>query len=194
MAKKKVDKKDVKSEEAIKEENKVLSFLKKFFNSWQPILIVLILVIGGLLLFINHLMHATKTYMFNGVNDYVRILNGVAVIDDSLAIFEGSDVDYIYEKDIMVTKYNIGYYVKVNGNYTPISVVSGDDEDSLSLSKILEGGTTFNVIESVSNEHYFSKENVEALDEGLYFIMEFTPKKGDAVKVETKIDISNMSK
>ena len=149
MAKKKVDKKDVKSGEVVKEENKVLNFLKKFFNSWQPILIVLILVIGGLLLFINHLMHATKTYMFNGVNDYVRILNGVAVIDDSLAIFEGSDVDYIYEKDIMVTKYNIGYYVKVNGNYTPISVVSGDDEDSLSLSKILEGGTTFNVIESV---------------------------------------------
>lgn len=194
MAKKKVNKKDVKSEEVIKEENKVLNFLKKFFNSWQPILIVLILVIGGLLLFINHLMHATKTYMFNGVNDYVRILNGVVVIDDSLAIFEGSDVDYIYEKDIMVTKYNIGYYVKVNGNYTPISVVSGDDEDSLSLSKILEGGTTFNVIESVSNEHYFSKENVEALDEGLYFIMEFTPKKGDSVKLETKIDISNMSK
>lgn len=194
MAKKKVDKKDVKSGEVVKEENKVLNFLKKFFNSWQPILIVLILVIGGLLLFINHLMHATKTYMFNGVNDYVRILNGVAVIDDSLAIFEGSDVDYIYEKDIMVTKYNIGYYVKVNGNYTPISVVSGDDEDSLSLSKILEGGTTFNVIESVSNEHYFSKENVEALDDGLYFIMEFTPKKGDAVNVETKIDISNMSK
>lgn len=194
MAKKKVNKKDVKSEEVIKEENKVLNFLKKFFNSWQPILIVLILVIGGLLLFINHLMHATKTYMFNGVNDYVRILNGVVVIDDSLAIFEGSDVDYIYEKDIMVTKYNIGYYVKVNGNYKPISVVSGDDEDSLSLSKILEGGTTFNVIESVSNEHYFSKENVEALDEGLYFIMEFTPKKGDPVKLETKIDISNMSK
>ena len=85
MAKKKQDNKE--------QENKFLKFLKNFFNSWQPLLIALILVIVGLLMFINHLMHATKTYMFNGSNDYVRILNGVTVINDSLAIFEGSDVD-----------------------------------------------------------------------------------------------------
>ena len=191
MAKKKVDNKEV---EETKEKSKFLIFLKKFFNSWQPLIIVLILVIAGLLMFINHLMHATKTYMFNGTNDYIRILNGVAVINDSLAIFEGSDVDYIYEKDIMVTKYKIGYYVKVNDKLSPISVISGEDEEALSLSKLLQGGTSFNVIESVSNEHYFSKENIKALNEGLYFVIEFTPKKGDEVKVETKIDISNMSK
>lgn len=191
MAKKKVDNKEEKETE---EKSKFLIFLKKFFNSWQPLLIVLILVIAGLLMFINHLMHATKTYMFNGTNDYIRILNGVAVINDSLAIFEGSDIDYIYEKDIMVTKYKIGYYVKVNDKLSPISIISGEDEDTLSLSKLLQGGTSFNVIESVSNEHYFSKENIKALNEGLYFVIEFTPKKGDEVKVETKIDISNMSK
>ena len=190
MAKKKQDNK----EQETKQENKFLNFLKNFFNSWQPLLIVLILVIVGLLIFINHLMHATKTYMFNGTNDYVRILNGVTVINDSLAIFEGSDVDFIYEKDIMVTKYKIGYYVKVNGNLSPISVISGEDEDTLSLSKLLEGGTSFNVIESVSNEHYFSKENINALKDGLYFVIEFTPKKGDEVKLETKLDISDMSK
>lgn len=191
MAKKKVDNKEV---EETKEKSKFLIFLKKFFNSWQPLIIVLILVIAGLLIFINHLMHATKTYMFNGTNDYIRILNGVAVINDSLAIFEGSDVDYIYEKDIMVTKYKIGYYVKVNDKLSPISVISGEDDEALSLSKLLQGGTSFNVIESVSNEHYFSKENIKALNEGLYFVIEFTPKKGDEVKVETKIDISDMSK
>ena len=190
MAMKKQDNK----EQETKQENKFLKFLKNFFNSWQPLLIVLILVIVGLLMFINHLMHATKTYMFNGTNDYVRILNGVTVINDSLAIFEGSDVDFIYEKDIMVTKYKIGYYVKVNGNLSPISVISGEDEDTLSLSKLLEGGTSFNVIESVSNDHYFSKENINALKDGLYFIIEFTPKKGDEVKLETKLDISDMSK
>ena len=94
----------------------------------------------------------------------------------------------------MVTKYKIGYYVKVNDKLSPISIISGEDEDTLSLSKLLQGGTSFNVIESVSNEHYFSKENIKALNEGLYFVIEFTPKKGDEVKVETKIDISNMSK
>lgn len=190
MEKKKQDNKNIET----KEENKFTKKLKKFFNSWQPLLIVLIIIIVGLLIFINHLMHATKTYMFNGVNDYVRILNGVTVIDDSLAIFEGSDVDYIYEKDIMVTKYQIGYYVKVNGNLTPISVISGEDEETLSLSKLLEGSTSFNIIESISNEHYFKKENVKALDDGLYFVLEFTPKKGDAVKIETKLDLSKMSK
>ncbi len=190
MAKKKQDNK----EQETKQENKFLKFLKNFFNSWQPLLIVLILVIVGLLMFINHLMHATKTYMFNGSNDYVRILNGVTVINDSLAIFEGSDVDFIYEKDIMVTKYKIGYYVKVDGKLSPISVISGEDEEALSLTKLLEGGTSFNVIESVSNEHYFSKENINALKDGLYFIIEFTPKKGDEVKLETKLDISDMSK
>lgn len=190
MEKKKLDNK----EKEVKKENKFLNFLKKFFNSWQPLLVILILVIAGLLMFINHLMHATKTYMFNGSNDYVRILNGVTVINDSLAIFEGSDVDFIYEKDIMVTKYKIGYYVKVDGKLSPISVISGEDEETLSLTKLLEGGTSFNVIESVSNEHYFSKENVDALKDGLYFVIEFTPKKGDEVKLETKLDISDMSK
>lgn len=190
MEKKKLDNK----EKEVKKENKFLNFLKKFFNSWQPLLVILILVIAGLLIFINHLMHATKTYMFNGSNDYVRILNGVTVINDSLAIFEGSDVDFIYEKDIMVTKYKIGYYVKVDGKLSPISVISGEDEETLSLTKLLEGGTSFNVIESVSNEHFFSKENVDALKDGLYFVIEFTPKKGDEVKLETKLDISDMSK
>lgn len=56
MAKKKQDNK----EQETKQENKFLKFLKNFFNSWQPLLIVLILVIVGLLIFINHLMHATK--------------------------------------------------------------------------------------------------------------------------------------
>lgn len=191
MAKKKVDNNEVKE---TKQENKFLKFLKKFFNSWQPLLIILILIIAGLLMFINHLMHATKTYMFNGTNDYVRILNGVTVINDSLAIFEGSDIDYIYEKDIMVTKYQIGYYVKINGKLSPVSVISGEDEETLSLSKLIQGGTSFNVIESVVNEHYFSKENTKALKDGLYFVIEFTPKKGDPVKLETKLDISDMSR
>ena len=48
MAKKKQDNK----EQETKQENKFLKFLKNFFNSWQPLLIVLILVIAGLLMFI----------------------------------------------------------------------------------------------------------------------------------------------
>ena len=132
--------------------------------------------------------------MFNGSGKYVTIYNGVVSLNYDINIFEGSDITYLPLKDQAVTKYKIGYYVKVDGKLSPISVISGEDEEALSLTKLLEGGTSFNVIESVSNEHYFSKENINALKDGLYFIIEFTPKKGDEVKLETKLDISDMSK
>lgn len=173
---------------------KVIDFIKYFFNSKQILFVALLLIIGGLLIFINHLMHATKTYMFNGSSDYVRILNGVAVIDDSLAIFEGSDIEYINESDVKVTSYTAGYYVKVRGEFTPVSIISDSNEEGVSLKKVLEDSVSFNVIESVSNDHYFGKDNVKALDRGLYFIIDATTKKGESIKDEITLDIKKMSK
>ena len=83
----------------------------KFFNSYNVIIISLIILVLVLIFFCSHLM---KTYMFNGSGKYVTIYNGVVSLNYDINIFEGSDITYLPLKDQAVTKYKIGYYVKVN--------------------------------------------------------------------------------
>ena len=68
MAKKKQDNK----EQETKQENKLLKFLKNFFNSWQPLLIVLILVIVGLLMFIIVPKVYVKFFLLNLMSLYPK--------------------------------------------------------------------------------------------------------------------------
>ena len=101
----------------------------KFFNSYNVIIISLIILVLVLIFFCSHLMKSSKTYMFNGSGKYVTIYNGVVSLNYDINIFEGSDITYLPLKDQAVTKYKIGYYVKVNDSLKELVVISDEDTD-----------------------------------------------------------------
>ena len=78
-------------------------------------------------------MKTSRTYMFNGSSKFIEIKNGVISTNYSINLFEGSDISYINKDDYNVTKYKIGYYVKINGKYKKFAVIENKDNDGLSL-------------------------------------------------------------
>lgn len=173
--------------------NNFKKWSKKFFDSTRPLIIALMIIIAVLIWFCYHLMYNTKTYMFNGKSDYVSILNGVININDDVSLFEGSDISYLKE-DLKVKKYTIGYYVKVDGKYKAISLETGSDDSGLSLKGLLMEKLSFNVTEPTRNKHYFTKETIKAIDNGVYFIIDATSIKDEVIKDEVKLDLVKISR
>ncbi len=168
--------------------------IKKFFNSPVPIIIMLIIIIIVLLINTNYLMKSNKIYLFSASNDYVKINNGVISLNYDINILEGSDITYLKDKDITVTKYKIGYYVKDNDKLIPLSIIEDNDEGGFSLKALLEGINTFNINELNKNNNHFNKESTKLLNDGLYFIIEATDNKGNVISEITKTDLIKISK
>lgn len=177
-----------------KVETKIAKKVKRFFKSYKPILIALIILVVILIIYCNYLLKSTKVYTFNGKGDYVEIYNGVISLNYDVNLLEGSDITYLKEKDIVVVDYKIGYYVKDGDNLLSLAVVEDQDEEGLSLKAVLEGIDTFNIKELNSNNKFFSKEKIELLNNGLYFVIEAKDKKGNDIKEAVKMDLIKLTK
>lgn len=165
----------------------------KFFNSYNVIIISLIILVLVLIFFCCHLMKSSKTYMFNGSGKYVTIYNGVVSLNYDINIFEGSDITYLPLKDEAVTKYKIGYYVKVNDSLKELVVISDEDKDGYSLKSVLEGLSAFNVTELPKNDKYFNSEKIKNLN-NLYFVIEATTKSGEVINESYELNVTKLSR
>lgn len=174
---------------------KVKEKAKKVLNSYQSILILLI-AICLVSMFINYrVMHLSNTFMFNGANDYVRILNGVISNNYDVNLFVGSDIEYLKENDIEITNYKIGYYTMQNDKFIKLAVMEGSDEIGLSLKKLLSSNSSFNVTEPTINKYFITSDTIKALKEDkLYFIIDVIKKDGTSLKETLKIDVEMISK
>ena len=171
-----------------KKENKIRKFFRKFFSSYSPLIVLLLIINIILISYCNYLLKSTKVFTFSGSSDYVSIYNGVLSLNYDINLLEGSDITYLPEKDIIVSDYKIGYYVKDGDNLISIAVKEDSDEEGLSLKAVLEGKGAFNVIELNTNNFHFNKERIALLKNGLYFVIEATDMKGN-----TLTDIINLS-
>lgn len=173
---------------------KIMKKIKEFFNSSRPIIVSLILIIIVLLIFSSYLMNSNKIYIFSGKSEYVDIHNGVVALNYDINLFEGSDIDYIKEKDITVTYYKIGYYVKDNDNLIPISVIEDQDEEGFSLKALVEGISAFNLNELNKNNKHINTDNKKLFNKGLYFVIEAVDKKDNNITDITTLEITKISK
>ncbi|MDD4187829.1 MAG: hypothetical protein PHX04_03605 [Bacilli bacterium] len=176
-----------------KKKNKFKKYLKKFFNSVKFLIIILILIIVVLLLFCNHLMNANKTYMFSGASDYVTILNGVISLNYDVNLLSGSDINYVMEEDKIVSEYKIGYYIFKDNTLSPFVIKTGTDDEGLSLKGLINEMSAFNITEPYNIKRFFTKENKEALEEGLYFIIEAKTIDNEEILDKTEISLSKVS-
>lgn len=180
--------------------NKLKEKISKFFKSYNPILIGLIVVCIALIVININLTKSNDVYLFNGSNDYVDIKNGVVSLNYDINLLEGSDIEYVNKKDFKIVDYAIGYYVIRDNKYESVLAISSETSDEdvtavYSLKKILEGISAFNISEPATNKFYFTKENKEALaKDGLYFIIEATTKNGDSIKEVIKLNVTKLTK
>ena len=131
--------------------------------------------------------------MFNGSGKYVTIYNGVVSLNYDINIFEGSDITYLPLKDQAVTKYKIGYYVKVNDSLKELVVISDEDKEGYSLKSVLEGLSAFNVTELPKNDKYFNSEKIKNL-KNLYFVIEATTKSGEVINESYELNVTKLSR
>lgn len=171
--------------------NKSASF--KFFNSPIPIIVVLFLFSVFLLIYIKYISGSTTLYTFSSVEGDYKFYNGT--------IYIGRDINYMGDtkmifdgEDILLSDFEIGYYIKSNDDYIPISVVTKNDniEGNGSLKKILEQ-TNFSFMEEHGDDAKFlSKENIKNI-ENLVFRINGKDKKNKDVSVEIPLEVSKLT-
>ena len=177
-----------------KKQSKMNNFFRRFFSSYSPLLVLLIIIIIVLITYCNYIMKSIKVYTFSGTSDYVEIYNGVLSLNYDINLLEGSDITYLKEKDVVVTDYKIGYYVKDGDNLISIAVKQDSDEEGLSLRAVLEGKGAYNVVELNNNNFHFNKERIDLLKNGLYFVIEATDIKGNAITDIVNLSITKITK
>ncbi|MFA7120861.1 MAG: hypothetical protein WC277_05235 [Bacilli bacterium] len=139
-------------------------------------------------------MKSSKTYMFSGKSDYVTIFNGVISLNYDVKLLEGSDIEYINEKDYVVTEYKIGYYIDKDSTLLPLAIKSGEDEIGFSLKVLLSEISAYNITEPYHNTTYFTKEKIKFLENGLYFIIEAKTEDGKEILDKIELSLSKVSK
>ncbi len=182
----------MKNQKKNKKQNK--NKLKNFFSSLASIILALILISVVLICFSYHLMKSSKTYMFSGKSDYVTILNGVVSLNYDVNLLSGSDIEYTNEKDYTVTEYKVGYYVLNNNNLVPLAIKSGKDEVGFSLKGIVNEVSAYNIAEPYHNNTFFTKDNIKALEEGLYFIIEAKTDSEEEILDKIELSLAKVSK
>lgn len=174
--------------------NNVLKKILKFLNSYNGVLIALIIIILVVSILCYNVMRSNKIYLFSGENGYVNIQNGTVSLNYDINLLSGSDITYLRDKDIVVVDYTIGYYTLVNNKYIPIYDISDKDEEGLSLKAVLTGIGIFNKYEPAHNKYYFNKNKIKALDNGLYFKIKCTTKDGTKIDETLSLDLVKISK
>lgn len=177
-----------------KKKNSLKTKFINFIKSYKAIILALIIITIILLIFSNHLMRSSKTYLFSGKSDNVVILNGVISLNYDVNLLQGSDIEYINDEDYSVTEYKIGYYINEGNKLLPLAIKNGKDEIGLSLKGILNEMSAYNISEPYHNHTYFTKEKIKSLEKGLYFIIEAKTTEGEEILDKIELSLSKVSK
>jgi len=170
-----------------KAEQKETPKAKVFFNNLLPLLVfslfTSILAIGVAIYF----SRSSHAFIFSGFNDFISVDSGLISTNPRFNAFEGNNVNYINQEDIMVTKYEMGYYVKVNDFTTPVVLVNGVLNTPMSLKDIVNSTAEFDFIEPAnSKEGFLDNEAIELIqDNNFYFFINYDTSKENQVVAES---------
>lgn len=167
--------------------------VNNLFKSYKVIIICLVGICLFVLMYCNNLMKSCSTYLFEGNSEYVEIDGGVIALNYNMNLFQGSNIKYIYDTDIVITSYDIGYYVLVGEEYLPLASMASDDDGEVSLKKLIEGKDNFRVYEFSKSDYYFTDDKIDNIN-NLYFIIKVKDTKGNEISDVIKLDIIKITK
>ena len=174
--------------------------LGKILNSPYSIIVVLILFAIALLFYTRYLIRCNVIYSYSGYTKDFSFFGGVIYDGPIVNYFGDSKVLYKGE-DVLLNDYEVGFYIKYDEKYSPISVTKGyevdeedeGDEKKFASMKEIVAGTSFSFTETDKDAVFLSKENVDNL-ENLVFKISGKNKKGDEVKIEIPMMIEKVTK
>lgn len=180
-----------------KKTNKNVSPISRFINSKTAIIVVLIIFSIGLLIYTRYLVRCNKVYTFYGYTNEFSFFGGTIYEGQTMNYFGDSKVLYT-GKDINLSDYELGFYIKDGDDYNAVSVMKGyettsDDEVAYaSLSDILMGsGLSFT--ETHKEAQFLSKENMKNIDD-LVFRVKGKDKSGKDVDIEVPMTVEKITK
>lgn len=162
--------------------------IKKLFNSYAMICIVLALVCIVLMIFNLYIMHETRVYVFGGYEDGITIMDGTIFTSLRTNRFSSSNILYNKE-DCVLTQYRIGYYI----GDTQLSVVSNENSDltEISLVELLKN-TDFSFTESHQNAMYFNHIMLKRIDDLTFRISGLTSK-NEEISIAIPLNVTKIS-
>lgn len=169
--------------------------IRDFLMGPYAIIVVLIAFAIGLLAYTRFLAKSDTLYMFAGYEKNFSFFGGTIYEGLNVNYFSDSKVLYTGE-DISLYDYELGYYIKDDGEYRPISVTKSHDvkENSkgASLKEVLMG-TGFSFTETHRDAVFLSKENIDNLD-NLVFLIRGKDAKGEEIKMEIALEVDKITK
>ena len=171
--------------------------LMNVLKSYKTIIYISFFINIILLIFSYNLMISNHEYTFSGSNEYIKIKDGLILLNNDLNIFYGNNIEYINEKDYEIESLNLGYYVINNNNNNYKKIVNKSysfEDESMFLSEIISDFVDFNIMEKNSTKNMFTQENVKLLKDGLYFILEAKTIDNEDIKFMMDLNISKISK
>lgn len=156
-------------------------------NNLFPILIFSLVTSLIAILLAFYYSFSSHSFVFSGFNDYISIDSGLISTNHQTNAFEGNNISYINEEDIMVYNYEIGYYVKVNDYKTPIITTSSSSDTPKPLREIINSIVKFSFIEPAKiKKGLLDQEAIELINDGkLYFLITYDTMNDGQIVTET---------
>jgi len=184
---------EVKKVEKKKEKISLKERTKNFFNSPQPLFVIFIIIIIGLLVYIVQYSKHDSIMIGTYNSDQGSIGTIHSFTNHKINVFYATPVNYTGE-DKKIYAYDIGYYYESGDELKPFLVRTGKSDTALSLKQVISQTSSWNISELASVNSYFSDEIMNNLDKLHFIVYASTVKDSDLVDhvVDFKIEVDKL--
>ena len=162
--------------------------IKKIFNSYAMICVILSLVCIVLMIFNLYIMHETRMYVFGGYEEGITIMDGTIFTSLRTNRFSSSNILYNKE-DYVLTEFRIGYYI----DDIELSVVTNENSDLSEVSLIeLINNTDFSFTETHKNAMYFNHNMLKSINDLTFRISGLTSK-NEEINIVIPLNVTKIS-
>ena len=178
----------------IKNNKKIKNNLKNIIHSYKTIIYISFLINIILLVFTYNVITNNKIYSFSGEDDFVKVSEGMIVINNDINLINGNNIKYINSGDYDIKSYKIGYYLMDDNKLIEIVSTSEELATPIKLSDIIDNFTPLNVVEKNSSNIYFTNYKKRLIDKGLYLVIEAKTETDENIFNKIKLNITKISK
>lgn len=182
--------------EEIKNENKVLGSLKKFFNHPAPLIIILICLVLFLTMYIADYNSKNKIYVGSLDKKDIAIVNVHFFLNGDMNYFHAANAAYLGE-DKEIYTFQIGYYaVDEKNNYYELATRANSLENKTSLKDVIDENSGWSFAESDKGVLHFTDDVRKSVD-NIHFVVKASTEKGSTkpdIVIDYPVDLEKITK
>lgn len=182
--------------EEIKNENKVLGSLKRFFNHPAPLIIILICLVLFLTMYIADYNGKNKIYVGSLDKKDIAIVNVHFFLNGDMNYFHAANAAYLGE-DKEIYTFQIGYYaVDEKNNYYELATRANSLENKTSLKDVIDENSGWSFAESDKGVLHFTDDVRKNVD-NIHFVVKASTEKGSTkpdIVIDYPVDLEKITK